>query len=85
MPSSTSNEKRTAVRGLGEVALRVNNLDATQKFYEEVIGLSLMTRVPNCAFFKDCGGPRRSYPSARLVRPLKYPRLSSNRCGNFYH
>jgi catechol 2,3-dioxygenase-like lactoylglutathione lyase family enzyme len=56
MPSSTTNEKRTVVRGLGEIAFRVNNLDAMQRFYEEVIGLPLMTRVPNCAFFKiaDC-------------------------------
>jgi hypothetical protein len=52
MPSSTNNEKRTAVRGLGEIALRVNNLDAMQKFYEEVIGLPLMARDSNCAFFK---------------------------------
>jgi len=56
MPSSTTNEKRTSVRGLGEIALRVNNLDAMQKFYEEIIGLPLMTRVPNCAFFKIADG-----------------------------
>jgi catechol 2,3-dioxygenase len=56
MPSSTTNEKRTVVRGLGEIALRVNNLDAMQKVYEEVIGLPLMTRVPNCAFFKIADG-----------------------------
>jgi catechol-2,3-dioxygenase len=56
MPSSTSNEKRFSVRGLGEIALRVNNLDAVQKFYEEVICLPLMTRVPNCAFFKIADG-----------------------------
>jgi catechol-2,3-dioxygenase len=56
MPSSINNEKRTSVRGLGEIALRVNNLDAMQKFYEEVIGLPLMTRVTNCAFFKIADG-----------------------------
>jgi catechol 2,3-dioxygenase-like lactoylglutathione lyase family enzyme len=56
MPSSTTNEKRTVVRGLGEIAFRVNNLDAMQRFYEEVIGLPLMTRVPNCAFFKIADG-----------------------------
>jgi catechol 2,3-dioxygenase-like lactoylglutathione lyase family enzyme len=56
MPSSLTNEKRTVVRGLGEIAFRVSNLDATQKFYEEVIGLPLMTRVPNCAFFKIADG-----------------------------
>jgi catechol-2,3-dioxygenase len=56
MAASTTNEKRTAVRGLGEIALHVNNLDAMQKFYEEVIGLPLMTRVPNRAFFKIADG-----------------------------
>ena len=56
MATATSSEKRTAVRGLGEIALRVNDLDAMQKFYEEVIGLPRMTRVPNCAFFKIVDG-----------------------------
>jgi catechol-2,3-dioxygenase len=56
MPPSTKNEKRMAVRGLGEIAFRVNNLDAMQRFYEQVIGLPLMTRVPNCAFFKIADG-----------------------------
>src|ERR1700756_5499891 len=56
MPSSTTNEKRTVVRGLGEIALRVNNLNAMQRFYEQVIGLPLMTRVPSCAFFKIADG-----------------------------
>ena len=56
MPSSTTNERRTAVRGLGEIALRVNNLDAMQKFYEEVIGWLLMKRFPNATFFKIANG-----------------------------
>jgi catechol-2,3-dioxygenase len=56
MTSSTANERRTSVRGLGEVALRVNNLDAMQKFYEEIIRLPLMTRVANYAFFKIADG-----------------------------
>jgi catechol-2,3-dioxygenase len=56
MPSPISNEKRTAVRGLGEIALRVNDLDSSQKFYEEVIGLPLITRFPNAAFFKIAEG-----------------------------
>ena len=56
MATLAANKKRTSVRGLGEIALRVNNLDAMQKFYEQVIGLALMTRVPNCAFFKIADG-----------------------------
>jgi catechol 2,3-dioxygenase len=56
MPSSTTNEKGTVVRGLGEIAFRVNNLDAMQQFYEHVIGLPLMTRFPSVAFFKIADG-----------------------------
>ena len=56
MTTSATSENRTSVRGLGEIALRVNNLDAMQRFYEQVIGLPLMTRVPNCAFFKIADG-----------------------------
>jgi catechol-2,3-dioxygenase len=56
MPSSTTNEKRTVVRGLGEIALRVNDLAAMQQFYEQVIGLPLMTRFPNSAFFMIADG-----------------------------
>ena len=56
MPSSTANQKRTVVRGLGEIAFRVNNLDAMQRFFEEVIGLPLMARDSSCAFFKIADG-----------------------------
>jgi len=56
MATSVSRERGTSVRGLGEIALRVNDLDAMQKFYQEVVGLPLMTRVPNCAFFKIADG-----------------------------
>jgi catechol 2,3-dioxygenase len=44
------------VRALGEIALRVNDLDAMQAFYEEVIGLELMRRFPNSAFFRIAEG-----------------------------
>jgi len=56
MATTTASTGRTAVRGLGEIALRVNNLEAMQKFYEEVVGLPLMTRVPDCAFFRIADG-----------------------------
>ena len=54
--TSVSRERGTSVRGLGEIALRVNDLDAMQKFYEEVVRLPLMNRFPNCAFFKIADG-----------------------------
>ena len=50
------NLRPTAVRGLGEIALRVNDLAAMQHFYEQIIGLPLMTRFPNSAFFKIAEG-----------------------------
>ena len=53
---ATASLKRTVVCGLGEIALRVNDLDAMQRFYEQVIGLPLMTRFPNSAFFKIADG-----------------------------
>jgi catechol-2,3-dioxygenase len=56
MAPLTTNQKGTSVRGLGEIALRVNNLEAMQRFYAEVIGLSLIARFPNAAFFKIADG-----------------------------
>jgi len=58
MPSfiADADVKRTVVHGLGEIALRVNNLDAMQQFYEQIIGLPLMTRFPNAAFFNIAEG-----------------------------
>jgi catechol 2,3-dioxygenase-like lactoylglutathione lyase family enzyme len=58
MPSPATKEKRTVVRGLGEIAFRVNNLDAMQEFYEEIIGWPLMARDSTCAFFKIADGYR---------------------------
>jgi len=46
----------SSVKGLGEIALRVKDLDAMQKFYEEVIGLTLLKRFDTSAFFKIAGG-----------------------------
>jgi len=56
MATVATGEKGTAVRGLGEVALRVNNLDAMQRFYGEAIGLPLVVRFPDSAFFKIANG-----------------------------
>ena len=41
---------------LGEIALRVEDLEAMQQFYEEVIGLELIKRFPHAAFFKIAEG-----------------------------
>ena len=46
----------TAVRALGEVALRVNDLDRSQAFYAEVIGLPLLRRFEHATFFRIAEG-----------------------------
>src|SRR2546430_426028 len=44
------------IRALGEIALRVRDLDKMQKFYSDVIGLELMRRFDDCAFLKIAEG-----------------------------
>jgi catechol 2,3-dioxygenase len=44
------------VKGLGEIALRVSDLDKMQRFYSEVVGLELLRRFENAAFFKVAEG-----------------------------
>ena len=46
----------TAIRALGEVALRVNDLDRSQVFYTDVFGLELLRRFDKSAFFKIADG-----------------------------
>ena len=48
--------RNTRIRALGEIALRVNDLDAMQEFYENVLGLELMKRFPAAAFFRVAEG-----------------------------
>jgi catechol 2,3-dioxygenase-like lactoylglutathione lyase family enzyme len=45
-----------AIRGLGEIAFRVSDLDAMQAFYQDVIGLELLRRFPDSAFFRLADG-----------------------------
>src|SRR5215470_15778850 len=44
------------IKGLGEIALRVEDLDTMQHFYEEVIGLELIKRFHNASFLKLADG-----------------------------
>ena len=44
------------IKALGEIALRVTDLDNMQRFYEEVVGLELMRRADNGVFFKIADG-----------------------------
>jgi len=85
MPASPKPEKHTSVHGLGEIALRVNNLDAMQRFYEEVIGLTLMTRVPNCAFLKIADGYGGHTQVLALFDRSQSPRYRGIGCRDFHY
>lgn len=63
------------IKGLGEIALRVSNLDAMQRFYADVIGLELLKRFDDAAFFSDRGWLRRTCADHRAVRPISENRL----------
>ena len=47
---------KTAIKALGEVALRVNDLAAMKQFYQDVIGLEVLREFPNSVFFKVTEG-----------------------------
>ena len=44
------------VKGLGEVSIRVKDLNAMQKFYEEVVGLQVLSREESYVFFRIADG-----------------------------
>ena len=50
------NKSDSRVKGLGEVSLRVMNLNVMQKFYEEVVGLEVLRRDESFVFFKIAEG-----------------------------
>ena len=50
------NEPEHRIKGLGEVSIRVTNLDAMQKFYEDVVGLEVLSRDKSFVFFKIAEG-----------------------------
>jgi catechol 2,3-dioxygenase-like lactoylglutathione lyase family enzyme len=49
-------QPRRVIQGLGEIALRVHDLDAMQRFYAEVVGLKLLKRFEHAAFFRIAEG-----------------------------
>lgn len=42
---------------IGQIAVNVRELDRAVEFYQQTLGMKLLFRVPNMAFF-DCGGVR---------------------------
>ncbi|MBA2452346.1 MAG: VOC family protein [Chloroflexia bacterium] len=47
---------KSPIKGLGEIALQVNDLVAMQAFYEDVVGLRLLRRFEDSAFFAIAEG-----------------------------
>lgn len=46
----------TSIKGLGEVILRVRNLERCKKFYQEIIGLEIIREFPDMVFFQIAEG-----------------------------
>src|SRR3989304_9037165 len=75
------NKPARRVKGLGEVSIRVRDLDAMHKFYEEVVGLEVLRRDEGFVFFKVAegyGGHTQNLAlfDATLVFNTKSPQLS---------
>lgn len=49
-------QAKSPIKGLGEVALQVNDLNRMQAFYEEIVGLPLLRRFEHSAFFAIAEG-----------------------------
>ncbi|CAN5489411.1 hypothetical protein BH23CHL2_BH23CHL2_00590 [soil metagenome] len=47
---------RRTIKGLGEIALQVADLDEMSRFYEEIVNLELMRRFPHSTFFRVADG-----------------------------
>ena len=60
-------EYTSPIKALGEVVLRVRDLDAMQEFYEKVVGLELVERYENMmAFFRIAPDYEGHTPSLAL-------------------
>ena len=71
-----------AIKSLGEIAFRVDDLETMQKFYEEVISLKLMKRFPKSAFFEVAqgyGGHTQVLALFDRSTAQDYPGLSSEK------
>lgn len=44
------------IKALGEIALRVRDLDRSERFYTDVVGLELLRRFERSAFFRIAEG-----------------------------
>ena len=44
------------IKGLGEIVLRVNDMELMKNFYQKIIGFELMNQSENYTFFKIADG-----------------------------
>ncbi len=65
------------IRALGEIVLRVRDLNAMQKFYEQIIGLELMRRFENDAVFFRIG--LLAYNLSMAMKLLVFPKAYQTR------
>ncbi|HMM41441.1 MAG TPA: VOC family protein [Thermomicrobiales bacterium] len=73
----------TPIRGLGEIALQVNDMDAMVDFYERVVGLELLRRFPGDgpAFFRVADGVGGHTQVLALFDRATRPETARNRPG----
>lgn len=43
------------IKGIGQIAIRVHDMEAAARFYQETLGLNLLFQIPNMAFL-ECNG-----------------------------
>lgn len=43
------------INGIGQVSIRVHDMEISTRFYQETLGLNLLFQIPNMAFF-ECNG-----------------------------
>ena len=56
------------LRGIGQIAIRVEDLPRATGFYRDVLGMRFLFEIPQAAFF-DCGGIRL------MLGPAEDPRF----------
>ena len=57
----------SAVKALGEIVLRVNNLERMKRFYQEVLGFEVLGEFPTAVALEDRRRLCRPHPGARII------------------